>query len=302
MDELTSRANGPNPEGLLLRPGSFITTVPDDHLALHRLRLAAAIPHMGDGTVFARESAAVIHGLPLFHPDLDRVHYLHTRGGNGQLRSRVRALKTPKVPPNTTIIEGFPLTTLARTAADLMRRHYFKPALAVADAALRLGVPRGLLLAEVKGGRGCRHATEAALRADPRSESPYESLVRGLILQEGVPMPELQVSLYDAEGFVGRPDFYWRWARLVGEFDGQVKYTSLLRPGETVDDVLERQEIREARFRRMGLRVLRWGSDEVHTPVAVTASIRAEIGDIMVDHGMCPEAHDHRRPRNRRRD
>lgn len=288
------------PAGLRLRPGTLIGVVPDDALALHRLRLAAAVPRMGSTTVFARESAAVIHGLPLFGADLDRVHYLHTSGANGQSRRRVRAIKTPKVPPSTTVVDGMPVTTLARTAADLMRNTYFKPALALADAALRLGVHRAELLAEVKGGRGCRHSTEAAMRADARSESPYESLVRGLILQEGVPMPELQVSLFDEDGFVGRPDFYWRWGRLVGEFDGNTKYTSLLRPGETKEDVLARQRIREGRFRDMGLRVLRWTADDVHTPLGVTASIRAELGDILVDHGMCPEAHDYRRPRRRR--
>lgn len=283
-----------------LRPGVLLDHIPDTEVDLHRERIAAAIPYLGEESWFARHSAAVIHGLPLFHADLDRVHVLYAGGGHGQVRDIAHVYKTPKVPPNTTLVGEVPVTTLARTAADLMRRNYFGPALALADAALRLGVPRGELLKEVTGGRGCRHSTEAARRADPRSESPYESLVRAQILQDGVPMPELQARLFDADGFAGRPDFFWRRWGVVGEFDGETKYTTLLEPGQTREDVMEAQEIRQARFRRMGLRVVRWGSVDVHDPCEVTASIRALIGDVVVDHGMCPEAHDFRKPRHRR--
>ncbi|MDO5533506.1 MAG: hypothetical protein Q4F65_02495, partial [Propionibacteriaceae bacterium] len=231
---------------------------------------------------------------------LEKVHLLYSGGGSGQIRRLAHVYKTPKVPPNTTVVDGLPVTTLARTAADLMRRSYFGPALALADAALRLGASRSELLREVTGGRGCRHSCEAVRRADAQSESPYESQVRALILQEGVPLPELQVSLFDADGFAGRPDFLWRRWGVVGEFDGEWKYSTLLRPGETAEQVLARQRARQERFERMGLRVVRWGKDDVHTPGAVAASIRALIGDVAVDHRMCPEAHDYRRPRFRR--
>ncbi len=285
---------------LKLRHGVFLDFIPETEVDLHRERITAALPVMGPTSWFARDSAAVLHGLPLFRADLDLVHVLHTGGGHGQLRDIAHTYKTPKVPPNTTLVDGIPVTTLARTTADLMRRNYFGPALALADAALRLGAPRGELLREVTGGRGCRHSTEAVRWADPRSESPYESLVRAQILQGGVPMPELQVALYDEDGFVGRPDFLWRRYGVVGEFDGETKYTTFLLPGETREDVMARQEIRQARMQRMGLRFVRWGKDAVHDPCEVTASIRALIGDVVVDYEMCPEAHDYRRPRHRR--
>lgn len=285
---------------LKLRPGVRLEQVPDTDIALHRERISAALPYIGLQSWFARESAAVLHGLPLFRADLDLVHLLYSGGGHGQIRTIAHVYKTPKVPPSTTFSGDIPVTTLARTAADLMRRNLFGPALAWADAALRLGAPRGELLREVTGGRGCRHSTEAVRRGDPRSESPYESLVRAQLLQGGVPLPELQVSLFDADGFVGRPDFLWRRQGVVGEFDGETKYTTLLAPGQTREDVLRLQELRQRRLEGMGLRVVRWGKEAVHDPDAVTASIRALIGDVLVDHGLCPEAHDLRRPRHRR--
>ena len=201
-----------------------------------------------------------------------------------------------------TEVDGFPVTSLARTAADLMRRTYFGPALALADSALRLGCARQELLTEVKGGRGCRHSTEAALRADPRSESPYESLVRAKILQAGLPMPVLQFEFFDTQGrFLGRSDFYWPEHNLVGEFDGKVKLTALLRPGETPEDVLVRQDLRQRRIEALGKVFVRWGSEDVHEPGAIEQSLRPFFGDIRVDHGLCPEAHDYRRPRYRGR-
>ena len=255
---------------------------------------------MGPTSYFARSSAALIHGLPVFSADLDRLHRVHTDGGHGQRSWISHSYKTPLKPPKTSEVDGFPVTSLGRTAADLMRRTFFGPALAIADSALRLGCDRRELLTEVKGGRGCRHSTEAALRADARSESPYESLVRATILQAGLPMPTLQFEFFDKQGrFLGRSDFYWPEHKLVGEFDGKVKLTTLLAPGETPEDVLARQDRRQRRIEALGNDFVRWTSADVHAPGAIVESLRRFLGDARVDHGMCPEAHDYRRPRYR---
>ena len=283
-----------------LRRGHFLDNPPDDAYTVHLARMRAALPNMGPTSYFARSSAALIHGLPVFFADLDRVHRVHTEGGHGQRTEVSHTYKTPLKPPRTTQIDGFRVTSLARTAADLMRRTLFGPALAIADSALRLGCDRWELLAEVKGGRGCRHSTEAALRADARSESPYESLVRAKILQAGLPMPVLQFEFFDPQGrFLGRSDFYWPELNLVGEFDGKVKLTTLLAPGETAEDVLARQAHRQRRIEGLGNNFVRWTSDDVHEPGAIEASLHPFIGNSRVDHGMCPEAHDYRRPRYR---
>lgn len=286
---------------LRLRRGFFIDDPPDDIEALHLERMRATLPHLGPGSCFARSSAALVHGLPLFSADLDRVHIVRTRGGHGSRNGVSHGYRTPQVPPDTQVVDGFPVTPLARTASDLMRRTLFGPALAVADAALRLGCDREELLAEVEKGRGCRHSTEAGRRADARSESPYESLVRAQILQAGLPLPLLQHEFSDEWGFVGRVDCYWREFDLVGEFDGEIKYTELLPPDETRLDVLARQGIRQERIERLGNRFVRWISSDVHERGSIERSLRVYMGDAYVDHGLCPEALDYRRPRNRRR-
>lgn len=285
---------------LRLRAGTYLDDPPTDAGELHLKRMAAKIPHLSEGSYFARASAAIVHGLPVFRADFDRVQIVHAQGGHGRVTDIGHGYKTPQRPPRIVVVGDFPVTSVARTASDMMRRTLFGPALAIADAALRLGCDRGELLAEVHGGRGCRHSTEAALRADALSESPYESLVRAQILQSGIPMPVLQHRLTDARGIIGRSDFYWERFNLVGEFDGLVKYTRLLRPGESAAEVLRRQETRQRRIEALGVGVVRWTAEDVHTPGAIAASLHPFIGDHRVDHGMCPEAHDYRRPRWRR--
>lgn len=289
------------PDRIRLRHRAPVTEVPRDPRALHLRRLYESLPELGEGSYFFLASAGVIHGLPLWGENLDRTHVVHTLGGHGAINDVMHAYTTPLVRPATTTVDGLPCTTLERTAADLMRRLTFGPALATADAALRRGASRGTLLAEVKGGRGCRIATEAALRADPRSESPYESLARAIMLQDGIPLPDLQVDLHDDQGLIGRVDFHWKWKRLVGEFDGAAKLDELLKPGQSRDDVLRARSARDARLWAVRQNVLHWGADDVHDPGRLTASIRRWLGDVHVDHGLCPEAMGHRRGRRRER-
>lgn len=77
----------------------------------------------------------------------------------------------------------------------------------------------------------------------------------------GLPAPELQHKVCAAADgrFLGEVDFWWRAARLVGEFDGKVKYGRLLRPGEDPGDAVYREKRREDALRDDGNRVTRWG-------------------------------------------
>lgn len=75
--------------------------------------------------------------------------------------------------------------------------------------------------------------------ADALAESPGESISRALFEIEGVPRPELHVEVRTAGGsFVGRGDFGWRGPRVIGEFDGAVKYDTLVGEGRRPSDVV----------------------------------------------------------------
>ena len=71
----------------------------------------------------------------------------------------------------------------------------------------------------VKGRVGAYRLRELAAIAAP-AESPMETRLRWLLIQSGLPAPEVQTDLYGATGFVGRADLYYPSAHLVIEFDG----------------------------------------------------------------------------------
>jgi hypothetical protein len=52
-------------------------------------------------------------------------------------------------------------------------------------------------------------------------------------------MPDPQPDIFDEDGqFVARVDFCWRKQRIIGEFDGKIKYGRVLKPGQPIEDVL----------------------------------------------------------------
>src|SRR4029079_18992923 len=98
---------------------------------------------------------------------------------------------------------------------------------------------------------GTQHLQVAVRMADHRAQSPGESRSRWLFFAEGIPAPELQFEVYDAAGMlVGTTDFAWRRHRLLGEFDGRSKYGRLLRPGQTPEEVVWAEKLREDALRR----------------------------------------------------
>lgn len=75
----------------------------------------------------------------------------------------------------------------------------------------------------------------------------------------GLPAPTLQFGVRDAHGLAGTSDFAWPEFRLLGEFDGKVKYTrGMARPGENVEDIVVREKLREDRMRATGRGMVRW--------------------------------------------
>ncbi|QCU77071.1 hypothetical protein E7744_01670 [Citricoccus sp. SGAir0253] len=99
--------------------------------------------------------------------------------------------------------------------------------------------------------------------ADARAESVGESLSRAVIHEEGFVVPELQYEVRSVTGgLIARTDSCWEAIRLVGEFDGLVKYTGrLARPGATGPvghDALVREKRREDAVRRTGHGMARW--------------------------------------------
>lgn len=224
----------------------------------HLARVRAATVGLGPKTFFSRYSAAAIHGLPLMNPRYDEVTVVRTGGGHGSIAATLHARRAWLDPDDVTDVDGLPVTSLARTVADLIRELPFAEAVMLADAALGRGLERPEVRDRIREGRGRRLAATALTFADGDAESPGESLSRVRMWQAGLVMPTLQHIVLDIDGtFLARTDFYWEHCDTVGEFDGEVKYGELA-AGRSPTAVLMEEKRREARVGDVVEHVARW--------------------------------------------
>ncbi len=266
-DLLARSARQRRAELLRLRPGAYVyrsefesATWRDQHLT--RMCAMRLTGDLEPGAILARESAAVLHGIPLIGPMPEKVQLVKIARGGGRLTPTTRTLSAR---PDCEIEEsdGVPLTSLRQTLIDLGRRRSFSSTLVSLDDALRQGTTSKERLLELLAvQRGCRG--NSRLRAwiavaDPRSESPGESLSRAVMIEHHLPPPDLQTKIYDRHGvFVGRVDFSWPELKVIGEFDGRMKYDQEVY-GRSMDNVLfEERQREQALMRASGMQVVRW--------------------------------------------
>ena len=102
--------------------------------------------------------------------------------------------------------------------------------------------------------------------ADNRSESDGESRSRVILHKVGLALPTLQLPIGTALGDC-RVDFGWEEERVVGEFDGQVKYGRLLRPGQDPGQAVFDEKRREDAIRDENWGVVRWTWSELASPL-----------------------------------
>lgn len=235
------------------------------------LRLVEGVMLQRPGAILSHVSAAVAHGLPMPTTVLGRVHLIQPCRRFGS--KRTDSLYLHRTPEEIEVagVEGLSVTSLERTVLDVIRVLQPHHGVAVVDRALRLGVPREMLLGllrEQSGWRGNKRAREVIHFGDPLAESPGESWTRWQLVRAGLPLPELQREFFDPRTgqLVARTDFYWRSEQLVGEFDGEVKYGRLLGPGQTVSDVVMAEKRREEELRRLGVWVVRFRTADLWNP------------------------------------
>ncbi|MFZ2512377.1 MAG: hypothetical protein WAW85_14965 [Gordonia sp. (in: high G+C Gram-positive bacteria)] len=212
-----------------------------------------------EAPVLSHQSAAAVHRLPLLKADLTAVHLLSRSTSGGHKRHQRHIHAGLADPETTTTIDDIRVTSLARTAVDLACLGGFAQALTALDGALRLGATADELTTELSARRrkGITVARRALAVADGSSESVGESWSRAQFILANLPLPALQRT-YQCRTRQARVDFDWS-ARLVGEFDGHLKYgRQFLRDGETATDIVVREKDREDQLRELGLMVVRW--------------------------------------------
>jgi hypothetical protein len=251
-----------------VRRGAYVLDgMPDDTLARYALQITAAMGELAGDAVVSHLSAAVLHGLRIWGVRLDRVHVTRRRRTGGRCGPLVHVHTAGLDPSEVVMIGGLPVTSLARTVADLGRMLPFEQAVVFGDSAMFHKRPDRIEKAdvlEVLDHEPRRPGTRAARRAldfsSALSESVGESRSRVVIAAAGLPPPVLQWEVHAAAtgAFIGRVDMGWPKQRTVGEFDGLVKYGRTLRPGQDIAEVLVEEKRREDALRDEDLGVVRW--------------------------------------------
>jgi hypothetical protein len=228
--------------------------------------------------VISHISAAVLHGLPVWGVALNRVHATRSRSSGGHRGRTLHLHAVPLEPDEVAEVDGVPVTTCARTLADLGRTQPFDRAVAVTDAAMfRHAVDRPALERAVERAArrpGNRAARRVMAFADAGAESVGESRSRVLLHRLRLPRPVLQWQV-PARRWVGRTDFGWPELGTVGEFDGRITYGRLLRRGQTPGDAVFTEKRREDAIREAGYRVVRWVWDDLDDFGDVVDRLRA---------------------------
>jgi very-short-patch-repair endonuclease len=220
-------------------------------------RITAVLLTAPPGSVVSHLTAGTLWGLaiPMQRGD-DRVHLTVATGSAVRGRSDRCIHRGPLIPGEVVERFGFRLTTPQRTWRDLAATLTPPALLAVTDQCLASWCTVADLqeqLALRPTGRGSARARLVLPVADPRAESPMESVLRWLLHAAGVPAPVLQQQISTPSGRF-RADLAWPEQRVLVEFDGD-----LHRERETFVRDLRRQNALVA----AGWTVLRFSSADV---------------------------------------
>jgi hypothetical protein len=239
----------------------------------HLMDCVAVLLSLGRGPVLSHASAARLHELVLPRRESSEVRVTtddQWRKGRGYRVARA-ALAAGETEPWL----EFGATSVARTLVDCAREWSLTDAVVAIDAALneKKAARPDLVHAVLAGSHrpGIAQAARALNLADGRTESPLETRGRLALLASGLPLPQLQVELYDSAGFIGRADAWYEEAAVVIEFDGQVKYTDP-RYASSPGEVLWEEKRREDRMRAVGVRVVRIVNDDLGSAWSRTAA------------------------------
>jgi very-short-patch-repair endonuclease len=186
--------------------GRYALAVVDDDV-----RAAARL-----GGVLCLTSAALHHGWAVKSVP-DRPHLMFSRGRRLPARETDAHLHRAELESHE-IDDG--VTTIETTLAHCLRRLPFDEALAIADSALRSGVPRSVLdrIAAEARGPGSPQMRRVAVCASPEAANPFESVLRAIALEVTGLAVRPQVTIREPD-ITARPDLVDEALRIVLEAD-----------------------------------------------------------------------------------
>lgn len=190
-------------------------------------RVAALASAQMDGRWFCYEAAALVWGCSTVdlgrHVDVNQP-FTQRRSPDARIRRHHSVIPEDQLE----VVDGIPVTSLARTVVDCARAPHARRALVIADSAARAGLREHDVrrcVESLRGGRGIRRARELLTLVDRGSESPGETLARLVLIEAGLPQPVTQVPVHTVAG-MRYGDMGWPDRRVLVELDGRITYAA----------------------------------------------------------------------------
>lgn len=181
-------------------------------------RLAALDAFMGQKAICCMGTAAALYGF-----DVQNSSAVHVLDPGVRMRSTTGLIVHQRVGAPLTRVAGRLATAPAWTAVEVARTLRRPRALAVLDAAIHsMSCGRADLenaVREQSGRRGIVAVRELLDYADGRAESAMESEARLVMIDYGLPTPELQYEIRGADGETWRVDFAWPGHWVAAEYE-----------------------------------------------------------------------------------
>lgn len=249
-------------QGQLVRVGRGVYGLPD----LPPARQAAARGH----GVLSHTSAATSWAMPQVLPQSE-IHVSVPHGSRPPAVDGVR-YHWCTLPPSD-IVDG--VTTPVRTVLDCAAVLPFREALAVADSALRLdlvGADELQRAARERRGPGSAGGRRVAAAATPEAANPFESALRGTLIEVGLPLvPQWEIT---TAAFRVRVDLADVEAGLVVEGDSFTHHGTRMAFG--------RDCRRYDELVRLGWTVLRFTWEQVMFEPDWVAAVTCEVRDRLI--------------------
>jgi hypothetical protein len=270
-----------------LRRGAYVFTdvwLSLDDVARHRVRSNAVLHSLGDAVALSHVSGVVRHGIDVWALDLSRVHVTRLDGGAGRVEGDVVHHEGFWLDTDVVEVDRQRVLRAERCVLEAGSRTNNEQALCLMEAGMRSGhYGRDELEAAYDLMRHWPFARHLAIPLDLASDgagSIGESRGNWLFHRAGVPRPKAQAEVRRADGsLVGITDWWWPAQRTYGEFDGQVKYGRLLRPGQQAGDVVFAEKRREDEIRELtGATVIRLVWSDFDAPAATAARLHRVLG------------------------
>lgn len=250
----------------------------------HLLLARAVMRQYDDRVALSHASAHVLRGGPDWGLDLSTVNITNLLGRGDRRQAGITHHRGMTRVGDVARLDGHWITAPARTAVETAAGLGLQSAVCVLDWTLHEGLATRAEL-ELYADVHLREWPDsielpiAVRRSNGLSESVGESRLRISLEDQGFdPEPQWEVRR-GSGGIAGRIDLLLRREGVMVEFDGAVKYGRLLKPGQTVADVIRAERNRELEVEELsGLRMLRVIWRDLDDPGALAARVRHVAG------------------------